>query len=153
MDLAGKVVRAAYPDAVLPNSVRETGVEPLLLSVIPDELAGELKKQIMNLSQQVAGSISLITAPDDYRKFIELVEQMKLPEEVDQRVVVITALQSKGLEFDATIVISPDDIVEQTPGGERVLYVALTRPTQRLVTIDLSGKHTARWRRTLTEVN
>lgn len=151
MDLAGKVVRAAYPDAVLPDSVRETGIEPLLLSIRPQKLPEELENQIRALAEQVAGSISVITAPDERDAIAEIIEGMNLSADATDRVVVITSLQSKGLEFDATIVVSPDDIVEQTPGGERVLYVALTRPTQQLVTIDLSGTQTARWRRTISD--
>ncbi len=151
MELAGKVVRAAYPDAVLPNSVRETGQDPLLLSTIPERLNEVLQGQIESLAKQVAGSISVITAPDERDAITEIIEGMNLSADATDRVVVITALQSKGLEFDATIVVSPDDIVEQTPGGERVLYVALTRPTQQLVTIDLSGTQTARWRRTISD--
>jgi hypothetical protein len=44
-------------------------------------------------------------------------------------------------------VITPDDIVAQSSGGVRALYVALTRPTQRLVTLDAAPD--AGWRRSL----
>jgi DNA helicase IV len=64
-----------------------------------------------------------------------------------ERVVVITAQQAKGLEYDAVLVITPDDIVAESPGGVRALYVALTRPTQRLVTLDAAPG--ADWRRSL----
>ena len=43
-------------------------------------------------------------------------------------------------------------IVTESPGGVRVLYVALTRPTQRLVTIDLTAAgEPGAWRRALQE--
>jgi DNA helicase IV len=64
-----------------------------------------------------------------------------------ERVVVITAQQAKGLEYDAVLVITPDDIVAESPGGVRALYVALTRPTQRLVTLDAAPD--ASWRKSL----
>ena len=48
----------------------------------------------------------------------------------------VTPLESKGLEYDGVLVVTPDDIVAESPGGVRSLYVALTRPTQRLVTLD-----------------
>ena len=57
-----------------------------------------------------------------------------------ERISFISPLNAKGLEYDAVIVVSPDQIVAESPGGERVLYVALTRPTQRLVTIDLDAE-------------
>ena len=62
-----------------------------------------------------------------------------------ERCVLVTPLESKGLEYDGVLVVSPDDIVSEAPGGERVLYVALTRPTQRLVTLDVHGAPGA-WR-------
>nr|WP_320060579.1 ATP-binding domain-containing protein [Tessaracoccus defluvii] len=57
----------------------------------------------------------------------------------EDRLIVVTALQAKGLEYDGVLVVAPDDIVAEAPGGARVLYVALTRPTQRLVTLDVDG--------------
>ena len=42
---------------------------------------------------------------------------------------------ANGLEFDAVIVVEPAAIVEESPQGLRALYVALTRPTQRLVVV------------------
>ena len=60
----------------------------------------------------------------------------------------VTPLQAKGLEYDGVIVVAPDDIVAEPPGGVRVLYVALTRPTQRLVTVDPDPAR-ADWRESL----
>ncbi|GAA4690603.1 DNA helicase IV [Promicromonospora umidemergens] len=51
----------------------------------------------------------------------------------DVRVVPVS--QVRGLEFDAVVVADPDGITAARPGGERDLYVALTRPTQRLVIV------------------
>ncbi|MFD2792041.1 HelD family protein [Promicromonospora vindobonensis] len=51
----------------------------------------------------------------------------------DVRVVPVS--QVRGLEFDAVVVADPDGITSARPGGERDLYVALTRPTQRLVIV------------------
>jgi len=62
----------------------------------------------------------------------------------EDRLVVLTALEAKGLEHDGVLVVDPDSIVVESPGGERVLYVALTRATQRLVTLDIGG--TGAWR-------
>ncbi len=39
---------------------------------------------------------------------------------------------AKGLEFDAVVVVDPDEIVAAEPRGAATLYVAMTRPTQRL---------------------
>ena len=63
------------------------------------------------------------------------------------RVAVVTPVEAKGLEYDGVLVVTPDDIVAESPGGVRALYVALTRPTQRLVTLDAALD--AGWRKSL----
>ena len=62
-----------------------------------------------------------------------------------ERLWFVTPLEAKGLEYDAVVVVSPDEVVAESPGGVRVLYVALTRPTQRLVTLDV-GESAGVWR-------
>ncbi len=52
--------------------------------------------------------------------------------DLDQRVVVLTVAQAKGLEFDSVLLVDPDAIVAESPRGSSDLYVALTRATQRL---------------------
>jgi DNA helicase IV len=47
-------------------------------------------------------------------------------------IVVLSPTEAKGLEFDAVIVVEPQDIIDSTDRGAALLYVALTRPTQRL---------------------
>jgi len=49
----------------------------------------------------------------------------------------IPASRARGLEFDGVVVIDPDGITAARPGGERDLYVGLTRATKRLCTIAL----------------
>ena len=40
--------------------------------------------------------------------------------------------QVKGLEFDGVVVVEPDEILDGTPRGARLLYVAMTRAVQEL---------------------
>ena len=47
-------------------------------------------------------------------------------------VAVLTPQESKGLEFDSVIVVEPSRIVAEIDRGAAALYVAMTRPTQRL---------------------
>ena len=51
------------------------------------------------------------------------------------RLVVLTDLDAKGLEYDAAVVLDPDAIAAESPAGLRTLYVALTRATQRLYVV------------------
>jgi DNA helicase IV len=50
-------------------------------------------------------------------------------------VVVLTARQTKGLEFGAVIVVDPGAIEAGSPRGRSDLYVALTRATQLLAVV------------------
>ncbi|GAA1732785.1 AAA family ATPase [Isoptericola hypogeus] len=52
----------------------------------------------------------------------------------DAQVVVLDPRQAKGLEFDAVVLVEPADVAEGD-GGASDLYVAMTRPTQRLVVV------------------
>ncbi|MCN9244422.1 AAA family ATPase [Streptomyces sp. RY43-2] len=54
---------------------------------------------------------------------------------IEQYARLVPASQARGLEFDAAVVVDPDEITAARPGGERDLYVALTRATKRLCTI------------------
>jgi hypothetical protein len=45
--------------------------------------------------------------------------------------------QTKGLEFDAVLVVEPERILAGGPRGAAELYVALTRATQRLGVLHL----------------
>jgi DNA helicase IV len=47
-------------------------------------------------------------------------------------IAVLTPQESKGLEFDSVIVLEPQRIIDEIARGAAALYVAMTRPTQRL---------------------
>ena len=48
---------------------------------------------------------------------------------LDARLAVMTPVESKGLEFDAVVLVEPANVMRRSAGD---LYVAMTRPTQRL---------------------
>jgi hypothetical protein len=164
-DLAAKVALHAYPQADLPRAVRSTGVEPELRTVDSErdgdhegehdaEHDGELDRDleasavraVRDLLGAVEGTVGVICPPSLIDR-IDAAVQSGIDDHDLQRVLVVTALQAKGLEYDGVLVVSPDDIVAESPGGSRVLYVALTRPTQRLITLDRTPG--AAWRRPL----
>ena len=96
-----------------------------------------------DLAGQVEGTIGVIAPPSRLSGLATADLAGVAPH--SQRVTFVSPLNAKGLEFDAVVVVAPDEIVAESPGGTRVLYVSLTRPTQRLVTIDV-GPDAARWR-------
>jgi DNA helicase IV len=50
-------------------------------------------------------------------------------------IAVLTGYEAKGLEFDAVVLADPDALATETPRGAASLYVAMTRPTQRLTLV------------------
>lgn len=56
-------------------------------------------------------------------------QSLGLDASLDARISVMSALTAKGLEFDSVIVVDPLELIAQNPGD---VYVAMTRPTQRL---------------------
>ena len=149
-DLAAKVVVQDFPDADLPTAVRSTGHEPRLL--VPADIAPQhptiataMINIVRSLLAEVEGTIGVICPPSTKEELAAHLKQARL--DGTERVAVATPVQAKGLEYDAVLVISPDDIVAESAGGIRALYVALTRPTQRLVTLDAAPD--ASWRKSL----
>ncbi len=139
--LAAAVVSRDFPGADLPVAVRSTGVEPQLLELPEADLAAGLDRMLTELSGLVDGTIGVIAAPS---RLPGLTAALPPGSVRDGQVSFLSPLDAKGLEYDAVVVVGPDEIVAESPGGVRVLYVALTRPTQRLVTIDVGGSRA--WR-------
>jgi DNA helicase IV len=54
---------------------------------------------------------------------------------LSRSIAVVTPQESKGLEFDSVIVVQPEQLLEESARGAASLYVAMTRPTQRLYLI------------------
>ena len=149
-DLAAKIVVTDFPDADLPTAARATGHRPRLLvpaDAAPDDptIAASMINIVRTLLAEVEGTVGVICPPSTKDELATQLEQARLAGA--DRVAVVTPLESKGLEYDGVVVVAPDDIVAESPGGVRALYVALTRPTQRLVTLDAAPG--ASWRRSL----
>jgi DNA helicase IV len=142
-DLAAKVVVHAYPEADLPQAVRSTGVAPELLTAA--DLGDGVRDATRSLLAAVEGTVGVVAPPSRLAAVVAALQDQ--PGGPDERVIVVTALQAKGLEYDGVLVVDPDTIVAESAGGLRSLYVALTRPTQRLVTLDLGPDPV--WRRHL----
>ena len=51
---------------------------------------------------------------------------------LDQDITVIGPKEAKGLEFDGVVLLEPAELLDGVSGKVGDLYVAMTRPTQRL---------------------
>jgi hypothetical protein len=58
-----------------------------------------------------------------------------VPPSGEDRIVVLTGLDTKGLEFDAIVVVRPQEIEDESVTGRATLYVVLTRATQLLTVL------------------
>ncbi|MEV6599224.1 AAA family ATPase [Actinoplanes sp. NPDC051346] len=126
--VAAGVIRTIMPDLPLPRAVRSTGVEPVDQLVAAADLPAVARHAAEKHLADVDGTIGVIT-PVPRRD--EMAAWLGgLPE----RVRVVTALEAKGMEYDAVVLVEPAEIATDA-SGVRTLYVALSRATQRLTTI------------------
>ncbi|MEV6051074.1 UvrD-helicase domain-containing protein [Streptomyces sp. NPDC052107] len=127
-ELAAKVLALAMPGSEAPSAVRSTGVEPRF-TVVGKSLADTVRSEAERLLDQVDGTVGVVVAMNRRE------EARRWLAGLGDRVVALGSLEAKGLEYDATVVVSPAEIADESPAGLRVLYVALTRATQQLTVV------------------
>ncbi|MCX4567197.1 HelD family protein [Streptomyces albogriseolus] len=126
--LAAKVLALAMPGSESPRAVRSTGVEPRF-AVAGETLGATVRAEAARLLERVDGTVGVVVAMrrrEEARRWLD---------GLGDRVVALGSLEAKGLEYDATVVVSPAEIADESPAGLRVLYVALTRATQQLTVV------------------
>jgi DNA helicase IV len=111
MTVAGALLAEFAPGVTPPESVRACGAQPWSMQVTEDELPTAIEEFAADEAMRVGTSV-VIGPPG-------------VPGTVP-------ASQTKGLEFDAVLVVEPEGIIASGPRGAADLYVALTRATQRL---------------------
>ncbi|EDY54555.1 MULTISPECIES: UvrD-helicase domain-containing protein [Streptomyces] len=127
-ELAAKVLALAMPGATSPSAVRSTGVEPRF-TVVRKSLGETVREEAARLLDLVDGTVGVVVAMNRRE------EAARWLTGLGDRVVALGSLEAKGLEYDATVVVSPAEIADESPAGLRVLYVALTRATQQLTVV------------------
>jgi DNA helicase IV len=111
MSVAAAVLAEFAPDATPPDSVRACGVQPWASAVTDGDIASAIAEFVSEEAEREGTSV-VIGPPD-------------VPGTVPPS-------ETKGLEFDAVLVVEPERILADGPRGAAELYVALTRATQRL---------------------
>ncbi|CAN5449389.1 AAA family ATPase [soil metagenome] len=134
-EVAQELIRVHVPDADIPLAVRDTGHYPVDRVVSSGELEEALRDALAVAVTQVDGSVAIIAPQRWLPQAQRAVAAQEQGPSAEQRVVVVDPLASKGLEYDATIVLDPDEIVAESPGGARVLYVVLTRAAHRMTVL------------------
>lgn len=138
-ELAAKVLALAMPGMQSPKAVRSTGLEPRFALVAEGDggapsaddavLARATVAEAERLLGEVDGTVGVVVAMN------RRAQARRWLAPLGDRVVALGSLEAKGLEYDATLVVSPAEIADESPAGLRVLYVALTRATRQLTVL------------------
>ncbi|ADD45414.1 HelD family protein [Stackebrandtia nassauensis] len=126
-DYAAEIVRREVPNADIPQAVRSTGIEPKEVSVAAPDLLAEVSRQVTEALSQVEGTVGVVATPQRQTELAAAFAE-------EERVLLVGPLESKGLEYDAVVVVDFDAIVRDYT--IRVGYVVLTRATQLMIRID-----------------
>ncbi|MCX5045724.1 AAA family ATPase [Aldersonia sp. NBC_00410] len=116
MSIAAAVLAEFAPDVVPPESVRASGVAPWSRKVGADDLSNAIEEFVREEADR--DGTSIVIGPPGAPG-------------------AVPASATKGLEFDAVLVVEPERILAEGPRGAADLYVALTRATQRLGVLHL----------------
>ncbi len=145
--VASRLLPAIAPHLQATESIRPGRSDPQFLRVDGEELASAVAREAAALAQTWT-SVAVIVPSPLHDKIATALAAAGTDlgdaerEGLDHAVTLVPALTSKGLEFDAVIVVEPARIVDDAPVldgslrlGLRLLYIALTRPTQHLTVI------------------
>ncbi|HEX7104908.1 MAG TPA: AAA family ATPase [Acidothermaceae bacterium] len=142
MRLATSVLRAAGVDAPAPTSAREGDFPPLAQRIAPDDATALVSRVRGELDVVAGGKLAVITAASQTAAVhAELAAALPAATvghgagSLDAAVAVLSVGEAKGLEFDAVVLVEPARILRESPRGANDLYVAISRPTQRLLVL------------------
>jgi hypothetical protein len=144
-EYAAAYARRVGLDADLPTAIRSTEVPPREVAAGPDP-AATVREQLTEIAAGVGGTIGLVVPIArraevsgwlaSWPEFADDAPHATNPVAAgDDRIVVLTGIDTKGLEFDGIVVLDPDAIEAESPTGRATLYVALTRATQLLALV------------------
>jgi DNA helicase IV len=140
MAVAADVLHAVDPFVSPPTSVRETGEPPTVVSVDRTMLAKSVAEVAeFELGAAAGGTVGvLVPAPllaEVRQAVLERMPAEASGEPLETPVSVLSVHAAKGLEFDNVVLVEPAAIAAVGRNGLRDLYVAMTRPTQRLTVV------------------
>ena len=142
MRLAAETLTAAGVPAATPRSVREGDWPPSARRVPRGDLDAVTEGVRTELARLGGGRLAVVTTAGTDGLLRERLAASLPPGTVGQGratlerpVSVLPVSAVKGLEFDGVVVVEPADILAGSARGANDLYVALTRPTQRLLVL------------------
>lgn len=136
-EAAVRMANAAGLVVSAPKAVREGRWSPVL-DRVPDLLPA-LREALPEELEAIAGGLLAVIVPQPLLAAVRAAVTDVYGERVGegaggpgQDIVVISPRESKGLEFDGAIVLEPAEMLHRESVRVGDLYVAMTRPTQRL---------------------
>ncbi len=139
MTLASAMLEAAGVNATAPRSVRDGDVPPTAHLIEPGDVGAIVAVVRAEVDELGEGRLAVIAPAADVGELQAALSASLSPGLVatgsgalDSPVGVLTVSQAKGLEFDTVVLVEPARILAASARGANDLYVALTRPTQRL---------------------
>jgi DNA helicase IV len=141
MELANRLIPEIAPDLAPTSSVRDSGEAPRLVRVAPEQLAASAASLVERLAQVwvsiavvVPGSLIGEVATALTAAGVSFVDGQARAA-LGEHVTLLPPLATKGLEFDAVLVVEPARVVAESPSGKGLLYVVLTRAVQHLTVL------------------
>lgn len=143
-DVATKVLSVAAPDIPAPQILRDVPDAPRWFVPAPNDLGSSVVDAVQEHSAKglFVGVVASKKIWPELQKSFQA-RGTRWSESADgglsQGINLVTPEDSKGLEFDAVVVVDPQRILNETQGA-RLLYVALTRTVHFLDVIIPAGK-------------
>lgn len=147
MDVASAVLAAHGSPEEAPSSIRDAEVAPSAVAAPApvgsaawtDAVVDAVREQVAVLGE---GRL-VVVAPDAavtglHAALVGAIggERVRAVTDSSDAAVTVSGVYGvKGLEFDAVVLVEPRAVLEASPRGAGDLYVALTRPTQRLLVV------------------
>ena len=138
MSFANRLLPVIAPGLRPPRSVRLSGSAPMITRITEDQLLEVATAEVVRIADR--WPLTAVVVPGSLRQMIgEAVAGAgvafvdgSVAAALGDHVTLLEAAATKGLEFDAVIVVEPARIAAEVGGDLRVLYVALTRAVQEL---------------------
>ncbi|QTG79865.1 HelD family protein [Arthrobacter crystallopoietes] len=138
-EAAVRMANAAGLVVSAPKAVRDGNWEPIIDKVDDGGLLGRLLEAMPEELDALDGGLLAVIAADHRveaaRKALAAVYGSRVGAGaggLDQDITVIGPKEAKGLEFDGVVLLEPAELLDGVSGKVGDLYVAMTRPTQRL---------------------
>ena len=138
--VAEKVLKVAAPQVGIPRVVRDGPSSPKFI------VAEELVRAAMAVgaAREYAGSgylVGIICAEASRREVVRELDARDVQWSdvrdgtIGSSITLLAAREAKGLEFDAVVVVEPEELVAEDQRGLRLLYISLTRTTRHLTVV------------------